>query len=367
MTLLSQTSVRSNSQGGGSQDAAYSVEGFINGVYASCSLAQTDKRIFFGLSETTNNVGYSDMNYGFEFSSDGTANMYEVGNNRGSVGAYTTSTVFMVLYDGDLVRYYVDGVQVRSIARNIGNALYLGVPGGSAGAIVKNIHFAPVGSSKDTTGSTGSYGNPALVTYLNNGNEASSGGIEIDTSNYTAPSTPYTAYLRVNIVDTYRTNVTPWVTLIPAYLASYGNNTPAPFITLADGTNTLILEFTSYSYVTTHWLITGTVRYQNAFFNTTVLANVISGLPTYLSFMVPGVVGPTGNTGPTGNPSIVTGPTGYTGSIGTGPTGDTGPTGPMVSDYTPTTPADWTGTAPTTIQQALDRLAAGLVTLSVYA
>jgi hypothetical protein len=61
------------------------------------------------------------------------------------------------------------------------------------------------------------------------------------------------------------------------------------------------------------------------------------------------------------------GPTGYTGNTGdTGPTGNTGPTGPIPSDYTPTTAGDWTGTAPTTIQQALDRLAAGLVALSLY-
>ena len=59
--------------------------------------------------------------------------------------------------------------------------------------------------------------------------------------------------------------------------------------------------------------------------------------------------------------NVMGGPTGYTGY-----TGYTGPTGPILSDYTPTTAADWTGTAPTTIQQALDRLAAGLVALSLY-
>jgi hypothetical protein len=59
-----------------------------------------------------------------------------------------------------------------------------------------------------------------------------------------------------------------------------------------------------------------------------------------------------------------TGPTGFTGPVGA--TGYTGPTGPILSNYTPTTPADWTGSAPTTIQAALDRLAAGLVALSLY-
>jgi hypothetical protein len=77
-----------------------------------------------------------------------------------------------------------------------------------------------------------------------------------------------------------------------------------------------------------------------------------------------GPTGPTGQTGPTGETGPIgeTGPTGYT-----GPTGETGPTGPMISNYTPGVEANWTGPPPTTIQEALDRLAAGLASLSVYA
>jgi hypothetical protein len=67
-----------------------------------------------------------------------------------------------------------------------------------------------------------------------------------------------------------------------------------------------------------------------------------------------GTTGPTGRTGPTG-------PTGQTGS--TGGTGETGPTGPTT--YEPATPGNWTGTAPTTVASALDRLAAALNSLSV--
>jgi hypothetical protein len=61
------------------------------------------------------------------------------------------------------------------------------------------------------------------------------------------------------------------------------------------------------------------------------------------------------------------GPTGITGT--TGGTGPTGPTGPNISSditYTPTTITDWTGTAPTTVSAALDRIAAALVVLNVY-
>ena len=77
-----------------------------------------------------------------------------------------------------------------------------------------------------------------------------------------------------------------------------------------------------------------------------------------------GATGPTGITGPTG----ATGPTGRTGATGsTGSTGSTGPTGPTgPTTYTPAVSGNWTGTAPTTISSALDRLAAGLVALSIY-
>jgi hypothetical protein len=86
---------------------------------------------------------------------------------------------------------------------------------------------------------------------------------------------------------------------------------------------------------------------------------------------VPGDLGATGNTGPAGTATNTgatgnTGPTGQTGP--TGPTGDQGMTGPtgILGEYIPTTAADWTGTAPTTVAGALDRLAAALVALSVY-
>ena len=46
--------------------------------------------------------------------------------------------------------------------------------------------------------------------------------------------------------------------------------------------------------------------------------------------------------------------------------GPTGPTGGVGSAYTPATAGNWTGTAPTTIQSALDRIAASLVSLSRY-
>jgi len=46
--------------------------------------------------------------------------------------------------------------------------------------------------------------------------------------------------------------------------------------------------------------------------------------------------------------------------------GPTGPTGGVGSAYTPATSGNWTGTAPTTIQGALDRMAAALVSLGRY-
>ena len=75
---------------------------------------------------------------------------------------------------------------------------------------------------------------------------------------------------------------------------------------------------------------------------------------------VQGIQGIQGEIGATGQTGI--GQMGNTGSQGnTGATGETGMTGPTGPDaYTPGDGTDWLSTDPTTITQALDRLAAAV-------
>lgn len=76
-----------------------------------------------------------------------------------------------------------------------------------------------------------------------------------------------------------------------------------------------------------------------------------------------GPTGATGATGPTG-PTGATGPTGPTGGTGpTGPTGATGATGPAgaTGAYVVANDSDWADPNPTTIAEALDRLAQAVV------
>jgi hypothetical protein len=155
MELLSQSSVICNT--GGWVDSAYSSEGFIYGVYVSSTAGQVNVGVMCGLSEspaTVSTPSYINLNYGFYFNGDGEVEIYENGAYITNVGAYTTSTTFMTVYDGTTVRYYMDGVQVHSTPRSIGNALYLFITCGTAGAIANNIHFAPVGVA-GATGATG--------------------------------------------------------------------------------------------------------------------------------------------------------------------------------------------------------------------
>jgi hypothetical protein len=73
-----------------------------------------------------------------------------------------------------------------------------------------------------------------------------------------------------------------------------------------------------------------------------------------------GATGATGPAGPAGADSTVPGATGPEGATGaTGPQGATGP-----DSYVPSTPADWNGTPPTTMTEAIDRLAALVKTLN---
>ena len=164
MTLLSPTSIIST--GGGTWDnSAYSSEGYVNTAYVKCTPAQIGQ-IGCGFSETpAASLNYTNLTYGFLFNNNTGIPYFSIlenGTTVASFGAYTTSTQFLILYDGANVVYYVDGVQVRSTVRAVGNPLYLFItaPGGNG---LNNISFGPVGY-QGSTGPTGPAGGGTGVT-----------------------------------------------------------------------------------------------------------------------------------------------------------------------------------------------------------
>lgn len=138
---------------------------------------------------------------------------------------------------------------------------------------------------------------------------------------------------------------------------------------LTDGTQVLSSNGTSIAIPKDSFKIVSDVFYNGVYpLNPTkftvslVVDEVIDAADEVLSVVAGAGLGATGATGPQGNTGVGAtgpqGPLGVTGATGlgdTGPIGNTGATGP--DSYTAGTAGDWT-TLPSTMTEALDRVAA---------
>ena len=164
----------------------YSIEGFIRGAQCAARASDLTGRTMFGLNESPSSaVDFATIDYAFYFNA-GTIGIYESGTSIGNFGSYTLDTICQIVYDGITVRYFVNGVQQRSVARAQGNALYFdssffsvssgitGVSYGSAGEV------GPAGAS----GAGISAGAANQVIYKDSGNAfAGSNNLTFDGTN----------------------------------------------------------------------------------------------------------------------------------------------------------------------------------------
>jgi hypothetical protein len=98
----------------------YSTEGYITNVYVSCSAAQTNGHIMFGLnSDPTANADYSSLDYAIYFTGGGDIQIYESNVNIGIYGAYATTDILSIVYDGTHIIYYKNNTILRRVARAI--------------------------------------------------------------------------------------------------------------------------------------------------------------------------------------------------------------------------------------------------------
>jgi hypothetical protein len=66
-------------------------------------------------ADPTASTSYDTIDYAWYYSTGGSLSIYENGASIASYGAYTTNTVTSIIYDGEKVRYYKDGVLQREI------------------------------------------------------------------------------------------------------------------------------------------------------------------------------------------------------------------------------------------------------------
>jgi hypothetical protein len=149
--------------------SAFSYESYIIPSCVIFQAGQTNRFLAGGFTDTFESpLGLSGLIYGFYLLNNTQIRIYESGVDQGIFGTYTTSTFFMVIYDGSYVKYYVDGVLVRTVSRSITSALYLYFYAFSTNTSIYNAHFfpmSPIGAQglMGATGSAGSQGFQGLM------------------------------------------------------------------------------------------------------------------------------------------------------------------------------------------------------------
>jgi hypothetical protein len=120
----------------------YSSESYSSPCYVSFSAGQTNLAGMVGLNVNPNN-GYENLDYAWYITDAGTASVFENNTGIANFGAYTTSTLFEIIYDGISVHYYMDGVLKRSVQRASTSPLYLDCDFFHNSFQVYNLGFGP--------------------------------------------------------------------------------------------------------------------------------------------------------------------------------------------------------------------------------
>ncbi len=128
--------------------SAFSYEYYIIPCVVQFQAGQTNKFLAGGFTDVFENLdGLLGLDYGFYLLNNGQVRIYESGVDQGVFGTYTSSTFFMVIYDGTYIKYYIDGVLVRTIIRGSSNPLYLYLYSYTSNTAINNVHFFPMGAN----------------------------------------------------------------------------------------------------------------------------------------------------------------------------------------------------------------------------
>lgn len=116
VTLLTANSARKSANNNTWDSDCYTLQSNTS-CFATFRPAQTNKSIMAGLNQDpVTNQTFTSIDYAWYIRSDATLEIYESGSNVGvNFGAYTTSTILQVVYDGKKVRYYKDAVLMRTV------------------------------------------------------------------------------------------------------------------------------------------------------------------------------------------------------------------------------------------------------------
>lgn len=120
----------------------YSQSGFTGGAFCSAQAGQTNLELMFGLnSDPVLNSGFASIDYAILAHLDGIIYVYESNIFVNSFGAYTTTDVLSVTYDGARISYAKNGVEFRGVSATSGLTLYFDSSFNNPGAKLNNISF----------------------------------------------------------------------------------------------------------------------------------------------------------------------------------------------------------------------------------
>jgi hypothetical protein len=115
--------------------------------YSNCFLtfkpSQTNCAIMVGLNtDPLTNASFASIDYAFYLRSDGQLELYEAGSAVLFVGAYAASSVLSMTYDGGSIRYYMDGVLLRTQTPGAG-VYYFDSSFNTLGGGINSVRFGP--------------------------------------------------------------------------------------------------------------------------------------------------------------------------------------------------------------------------------
>ena len=123
----------------------YSSEGISAPCYISFKASQINKYIAIGLNNNpASGINYANIDYTFIPRDNGFAGIYENGANIEIETAYTTSTIFEIIYDGVNVKYYMDNVLRYTSLVSPTLPLYLDSSFYGLNGAVNSLSFGPL-------------------------------------------------------------------------------------------------------------------------------------------------------------------------------------------------------------------------------
>ena len=139
----------------------YSVESYTGGAYISFQPASTSEFMIGLNTDPASNNSYDTIDYAWYCLANGTLYSYENGTGTNLGVTYDTNTVLSITYDNQFVRYFRNGVIVRTVDTGSGSNLrfYIDSSLHNINAEIKSIRFGPNAAKGAVAGNLSITGN----------------------------------------------------------------------------------------------------------------------------------------------------------------------------------------------------------------